>query len=89
MHANPEEVPILDLDTRSLIAGAAKLAGRFGDEAYFAALLLRSGAVEPQLPHRIGQTLLGLQRYGLLGGATVGARSAMAIARRSSTSAAS
>jgi fatty-acyl-CoA synthase len=71
VHANLEEVPILDLDPKSIVVGAAKLAERFGDEAYFAALLLRSGVVEPQLPHRTAQTLLGLQRYGLLGGATV------------------
>jgi fatty-acyl-CoA synthase len=47
---------------------------RFGDEAYFAALCLRSGMVSiPQLPHRTAQMLLGLDRFGLLGGALVAA----------------
>jgi len=59
------------LDPRSLIGGAAKLAERAGDEAYFAALCIRSGLVGPEPPHRLPQLLLGFQRYGLLGGATV------------------
>jgi fatty-acyl-CoA synthase len=42
---------------------------RFGDEAYFAALCLRSGMVMPQLPHKTAQMVLALERYGLLGGA--------------------
>ncbi len=61
----------LGLDTKSLVGGAAKLAERFGDEAYFALLCLRSGMVEPQLPHRLAQMLRGFDRYGLLGGAAV------------------
>ncbi|MBV9425432.1 MAG: acyl-CoA synthetase [Solirubrobacterales bacterium] len=59
------------LDTKSLLGGAAKLAERFGEEAYFAGLCLRSGMVEPQLPHRLAQMLRGFERYGLLGGAAV------------------
>ncbi|MBV9604179.1 MAG: acyl-CoA synthetase [Solirubrobacterales bacterium] len=51
--------------------GAAKLAERAGDEAYFAALCIRSGLVGPEPPHRVAQLLIGFQRYGLLGGAVV------------------
>jgi fatty-acyl-CoA synthase len=47
------------------------LAERFGDEAYFAALCIRSGVVGPELPHRVAQLLLGFERYGMLGGAVV------------------
>jgi fatty-acyl-CoA synthase len=54
-----------------VIDGAAKLAERVGDEAYFAALCIRSGLVGPELPHRVARLLLGFQRYGLLGGAVV------------------
>ena len=47
---------------------------RFGDEAYFAAVCVRSGLVSPELPHRVAQMLLALERHGILGGAiTVGA----------------
>jgi fatty-acyl-CoA synthase len=56
-------------DPRSLVSGAAKLVERFGDEAYFAALCVRSGMIGPELPHRVAQLLLGFERYGLLGGA--------------------
>ena len=58
-----------DLDPRSLLAGGLKLAERAGDEAYFAALCVRSGMVGLELPHRIAQMLLAFERYGLLGGA--------------------
>jgi fatty-acyl-CoA synthase len=47
---------------------------RFGDEAYFAAVCIRSGIVGPELPHRVAQMLLALGRHGIVGGAiTVGA----------------
>jgi fatty-acyl-CoA synthase len=47
---------------------------RFGDEAYFAAACIRSGIVGPELPHRVAQMLLALERHGIVGGAiTVGA----------------
>jgi fatty-acyl-CoA synthase len=53
---------------------AIKLLERAGDEAYFAALCIRSGLVGPELPHRVAQLLLGFERYGMLGGAiTAGA----------------
>jgi fatty-acyl-CoA synthase len=51
--------------------GAAKLAERAGDEAYFAALCIRSGLVGPEPPQRLPQLLVGFQRYGLIGGAAV------------------
>jgi fatty-acyl-CoA synthase len=64
----------VDLDPRAILAGATKLAERFGDEAYFAALCLRSGMIGPQLPHQVGQTLRAFDRHGMLGGAaTAGA----------------
>jgi acyl-CoA synthetase (AMP-forming)/AMP-acid ligase II len=53
---------------------AIKLLERAGDEAYFAALCVRSGLVAPELPHRVAQLLIGFERYGMLGGAiTAGA----------------
>ena len=62
-----------DLDPRSLISDTTKLLERFGDEAYYAALCVRSGLVGPELPHRVAQILVAFERYGMLGGAiTVG-----------------
>jgi fatty-acyl-CoA synthase len=52
-----------------MLASATKLAERFGDEAYFAALCLRSGMVGLPLPHRTAQMLMALERHGLVGGA--------------------
>ena len=46
---------------------------RFGDEAYFAALCVRSGLVGPELPHKTAQQLLGFERFGLIGGALIAA----------------
>ncbi|MDT7630762.1 MAG: fatty-acyl-CoA synthase [Pseudonocardiales bacterium] len=60
---------MVDLDPRSLLGEAGKLALRFGDEAYFAALCLRSGLVGIELPHRTASMLLSFERFGLLGGA--------------------
>ncbi|MBV9945566.1 MAG: acyl-CoA synthetase [Myxococcales bacterium] len=69
----------MDLDPKAIFTGAARLVGdpgravklveRLGDEAYFAALCIRSGLVGPELPHRVAQLLLGFERYGMLGGA--------------------
>jgi len=61
----------MDLDPRSIIKGGLKLAERAGDEAYFAALCMRSGMVGIDPPHRWAQMLLALERYGLLGAACV------------------
>jgi fatty-acyl-CoA synthase len=80
-----EESPIPDLDPKSILSGTAKLVEdprlllastaklveRFGDEAYFATLCLRSGMVGPELPHRVAQMLVGFERFGMLGGAVV------------------
>ena len=59
----------MDLDPRALFSSATKLAERFGDEAYFAALCVRSGMIGLPLPHRSAQMLLALERHGLVGGA--------------------
>jgi fatty-acyl-CoA synthase len=56
------------------VSGGLKLAERFGDEAYFAALCVRSGLARPELPHRLAQMLLAFERHGMLAGAvTIGA----------------
>ncbi len=68
---DPKAIISAALDPKGLIDGAAKLAERAGDEAYFAALCIRSGLVGPEPPHRVAQMLVGFQRYGLLGGAVV------------------
>lgn len=62
------------MDVRALLGGGVKLAERFGDEAYYVALCIRSGLVRPELPHRIAQMLIAFERHGLLAGAvTIGA----------------
>jgi fatty-acyl-CoA synthase len=62
------------LDPRTLMGGGLKLVERFGDEAYFAAVCIRSGMVGPELPHRVAQMLLAFERHGMLAGAvTIGA----------------
>ncbi|MDQ6821722.1 MAG: acyl-CoA synthetase [Actinomycetota bacterium] len=62
-------VRLVERDPRSLLGDAARLAGRLGDEAYFAALCVRSGMLGPQPPHRLAQMVLRFERFGLLGGA--------------------
>jgi fatty-acyl-CoA synthase len=57
----------VDLDPKSLIKGGLKLAERGLDEAYFATLLARSGAVGLEMPHTLAQLGLALERYGMLG----------------------
>ncbi len=80
---NRTEDAIVDLDLKAIVGDAtrlvadagkragdaSRLAERFGDEAYFAALCIRSGIVGPELPHRIAQLVLTFERFGLLGGA--------------------
>ncbi|HEY1711432.1 MAG TPA: acyl-CoA synthetase [Solirubrobacteraceae bacterium] len=62
------------LDPRTLVGGGLRLVERFGDEAYFAAVCVRSGMVGPELPHRVAQMLRAFERHGLLAGAvTIGA----------------
>jgi fatty-acyl-CoA synthase len=60
---------LVELDPRSIFSGVARLAERFGDEAYYAALCVRSGLVGPEPPHRVARMLVALERYGMLGGA--------------------
>jgi fatty-acyl-CoA synthase len=51
-----------------------KLVERGGEEAYFAAVCVRSGLVKPERPHKLAQMLLVFRRHGLLAGAiTIGA----------------
>ena len=75
---------MVELNPQAILSGAAKfitepertvkLAERFGDEAYFAALCIRSGMVAPELPHRVAQILRAFERYGVIGaGPTAGA----------------
>jgi acyl-CoA synthetase (AMP-forming)/AMP-acid ligase II len=64
-----EEASIVDLDPRSVVSSALHLAERFGDEAYFVAVCVRSGLVGPELPHRVAQLLVAFERQGMLGGA--------------------
>ncbi len=59
----------MQLDRNEIGTSAARLAKRFGDEAYFAAICLRSGMVGPQRPRRLVQLLLAFDRFGMLGGA--------------------
>src|ERR1700748_1169613 len=62
------------LDPRTLVGGGLELVERFGDEAYFAAVCIRSGMVGPELPHKVAQMLLAFERRGMLAGAvTIGA----------------
>ncbi len=61
---------MVDLDLKGIISEAGRLVERFGDEAYFAALCVRSGMVGPiELPHRVAKVLLAFDRFGLLAGA--------------------
>ncbi|MBV9050071.1 MAG: acyl-CoA synthetase, partial [Solirubrobacterales bacterium] len=59
----------MQLDRNEIGSSAARLAKRFGDEAYFAAVCLRSGMVGPQRPRRLVKLLLAFDRFGMLGGA--------------------
>jgi fatty-acyl-CoA synthase len=60
---------VVDLDLKAILAGGTRLAERFGDEAYFVALCVRSGLIGPELPHRVAQIMFAFERYGLIGGA--------------------
>jgi len=64
----------VDGHLRAIAGTATKLAERFGDEAYFAALCLRAGVTRgAELPHRGAQILLAFERYSMLGGAIAAA----------------
>jgi fatty-acyl-CoA synthase len=60
---------VANLDLKSILGGAARLAERFGDEAYYVALCVRSGLVGPELPHKVAQIMFAFDRYGMIGGA--------------------
>src|SRR2546421_10328958 len=64
-----EEDAIVEVDLKGLLGGGLRLVERFGDEAYFAALCVRSGLVGPELPHRLAQMLFAFERFGMLAGA--------------------
>jgi fatty-acyl-CoA synthase len=65
---------MVEVDLKGLFGGGLKLVERFGDEAYFVGLCIRSGLVRPELPHRVAQMLLAFERHGMLAAAvTVGA----------------
>jgi fatty-acyl-CoA synthase len=59
----------VELDPRQLIKGSLKLAERAGDEAYFAALCIRSGVVGFESPLRLAKLARAFERFGLLAGA--------------------
>jgi fatty-acyl-CoA synthase len=50
-----------------ILTGGAKLAARLGDEAFYAAVCLRSGIVGIDPPHRLLALALAFERYGALG----------------------
>ncbi|MGH3715357.1 MAG: acyl-CoA synthetase [Micromonosporaceae bacterium] len=56
-------------DLKGILGDAARLAGRFGDDAYFISLCVRSGLVGLELPSRLARMLLAFDRYGALGAA--------------------
>jgi fatty-acyl-CoA synthase len=60
---------VAKLDLKTILGGAGRLAERFGDEAYYIALCVRSGLVGPELPHKVAQIMFAFERYGMIGGA--------------------
>jgi fatty-acyl-CoA synthase len=57
------------LDPRALLGGSARLVKRAGDEAYFAALCVRSGLLGAVPPRQLARQLIAFEHYGMLGGA--------------------
>jgi fatty-acyl-CoA synthase len=60
---------MVGLDVKAIPGEAARLAGRFGDEAYYIALCVQSGLIGVELPHRVAKMLRAFERFGVLGGA--------------------
>jgi fatty-acyl-CoA synthase len=60
---------VAKLDLKTILGGAGRLAERFGDEAYYIALCVRSGLIGPELPHKVAQIMFAFERYGMIGGA--------------------
>jgi fatty-acyl-CoA synthase len=57
-----------------MLGGGLRLAERVTDEAYFAAVCVRSGIIGPERPRKLARMLLAFERHGLLAGAvTIGA----------------
>ena len=59
----------MDLDPRTILEDTGRLVARFGDEAHYIALCIRSGVIGVELPHRVAQMLRAFDRFGTLGGA--------------------
>jgi fatty-acyl-CoA synthase len=59
----------VDLDLRTILEDTGRLVARFGDEAHYVALCVRSGVIGVELPHRVAQMLRAFDRFGTLGGA--------------------
>jgi acyl-CoA synthetase (AMP-forming)/AMP-acid ligase II len=58
--------PQFDVDLKRLLGAGAKLAGRAGDEAYFARVCFRAGIFEIESPQRVARILHSIERHGLL-----------------------
>jgi fatty-acyl-CoA synthase len=54
---------------KGLLGGRRGLLERFGDEAYFVAVCIRSGMVGRERPSRLARMLRAFSRYGMLAGA--------------------
>jgi fatty-acyl-CoA synthase len=59
----------VDLDLRAILEDTGRLVARFGDEAYYVALCVRSGLIGVEMPHRVALMLRAFDRFGTLGGA--------------------
>lgn len=60
---------MVGVDFKSVLGEATKLVGRFGDEAYYIAVCLRSGMIGVELPHRLVLMVRAFERFGAFGGA--------------------
>ena len=64
MNLDPKAIIGAALDPKGLIEGAAKLAERAGDEAYFATLCIRSGLIGPEPPQKVAHKINAKSRAG-------------------------
>jgi fatty-acyl-CoA synthase len=55
-----------DVDLKRLLGAGVKLAGRAGDEAYFAAICFRAGVFGVESPQRLARIVHAIERHGLL-----------------------
>ena len=58
----------MDLDLRAILEDTGRLVARFGEEAYYVVLCVRSGLIGVELPHRVALMLRAFDRFGVLGG---------------------